>query len=77
MCAIPFDAQGRVLNLPISKRVMSVDAPMLMRIPVRLGVACGQAKTLLVLGALRSGLVNALVTDEATAASVLRLADPA
>ncbi len=77
VCAIPFDAQGRVLNLPISKRVMSVDAPMLMRIPVRLGVACGQAKTLPVLGALRSGLVNALVIDEATAASVLRLADPA
>lgn len=77
VCAIPFDAQGRILNLPIGKRVMSVDASTLMRIPVRLGVACGQAKTLPVLGALRSGLVNALVTDEATASAALRRADAA
>ncbi len=75
VCAIPFDVRGRILDLPISRRVMSVDATTLMRIPVRLGVACGEAKTLPVLGALRSGLVNALVTSATTAAAVLRHAD--
>jgi DNA-binding transcriptional regulator LsrR (DeoR family) len=72
VCAIPFDLEGRILDLPISRRVMSVDAPTLVRIPVRLGVAAGEAKVQPVLGALRSGLVNALVTDETVAAGVLR-----
>ncbi len=72
VCAIPFDINGRILELPISRRVMSVDAPTLTRIPIRLGVAAGEAKIEPVLGALRSGLVNALVTDEVVAAGILR-----
>jgi deoxyribonucleoside regulator len=77
VCAIPFNAQGRILDLPISRRVMSVDAATLMRIPIRLGVACGEAKVLPVLGALRSHLVNAVVTDETVAIGVLRAIDAA
>jgi deoxyribonucleoside regulator len=73
VCAIPFDINGRILELPISRRVMSVDASTLTRIPIRLGVAAGEAKIEPVLGALRSGLVNALVTDEVVATSVLRM----
>jgi len=73
VCAIPFDLEGRVLDLSISRRVMSVDVPTLTRIPLRLGVAAGEAKIQPVLGALRSGLVNALVTDEVVAAGVLRM----
>ncbi|PJF47516.1 MAG: sugar-binding transcriptional regulator [Chloroflexi bacterium] len=75
VCAIPFDVQGRILDLPITRRVMSVNAATLMRLPVRLGVACGEPKTLPILGALRSRLINALVTDAPTAAAALSCAD--
>lgn len=75
VCAIPFDVQGNLLDLPIGQRVVGVDAATLTKIPLRIGVAYGEAKVLPVLGALRGGLVNTLVTDESTAMNVLRRSD--
>lgn len=45
-----------------------------LRIPVRIGVAAGQNKAAPILTVLRSGLIDTLVTDEATAKKVLELA---
>jgi deoxyribonucleoside regulator len=38
------------------------------------GVACGSNKTKAILGALRTGLLDVLVTDDRTAAAVLKSA---
>ncbi|MCS6773899.1 MAG: sugar-binding transcriptional regulator [Anaerolineae bacterium] len=73
VCAIPVDLHGRVLSLPISRRVIGVDAQTLSQIHTRIGIACGEVKVKPILGALRSRLINVLVTDEATASAVLKL----
>jgi hypothetical protein len=49
----------------------------LRRVPMATGVAGGPGKVSGILGAARAGLVNALVTDEETAASCLRLSEAA
>lgn len=73
ICAIPFDLHGQVLDLPISRRVIGVDTQTLFHISTRIGIAAGEVKVKPILGALRSRLINALVTDEATASAVLKL----
>jgi DNA-binding transcriptional regulator LsrR (DeoR family) len=47
------------------------------RVLMAIGVAGGPGKVSGILGAVRSGLVNALVTDEETAASRPRLSEAA
>jgi deoxyribonucleoside regulator len=74
VCAIHFDEWGNLLlDIPISQRVVGVEAEVLRQIPLVLGVAGGEVKARAVLGALRSGLINALVTDDAAAQRVLEL----
>ena len=74
VCAIHFDVHGEVLDIPLAHRVVGVQPDVLRRIPFVLGVAGGLAKAPAILGALRAGLVNALVTDSETARRVLELA---
>jgi DNA-binding transcriptional regulator LsrR (DeoR family) len=68
VCGRYYDAAGRPLAIPgISDRVLAIDTPALRQVPVSIGVATGRAKAAAVLGALRGGLVNTLVCDEALA----------
>jgi DNA-binding transcriptional regulator LsrR (DeoR family) len=71
ICAVHFDIQGRILDLPISKRVVGISAADLGKIPFRLGIAGGAIKSQAIQGALRSGLLSALVTDDLAARKVL------
>jgi deoxyribonucleoside regulator len=73
----PFDDHGRFVCDALRDRTIAYDARELSsgRIPVRIGVANGAAKVRPILGALRGGLLTTLVTDQATAAAVLGLAD--
>ena len=71
----PFDAHGRFVGDGLRERTIAFDARDLGRVPVRIGVAGGPAKVRPILGALRGGLLTALVTDQSTAEAVLRLAD--
>jgi len=71
----PFDAQGRFVGDGLRERTIAFDARDLGRVPVRIGVAGGPAKIRPILGALRGGLLTALVTDQSTAEAVLRLTD--
>jgi len=73
VCAIQFDIDGNVLDLPISRRVVGVEADTLRQIPLVLGIAAGKVKAPAILGALRAGLINGLVTDDVAAREVLRL----
>jgi DNA-binding transcriptional regulator LsrR (DeoR family) len=66
----PFDANGKFVCDALRDRVIAFDARELTRVPVTIGVAGGVAKVTPILGALRAGVVNTLVTDATTAEAV-------
>ncbi|MBS8228937.1 sugar-binding transcriptional regulator [Vannielia litorea] len=73
MVAWAFDAEGRQIAGLTNARVSS--APLDPGTDRRVcGLALGRAKQRAILGALRGRLINALITDEATAEAVLALA---
>jgi DNA-binding transcriptional regulator LsrR (DeoR family) len=69
-----YDLQGHPVPSEIDDRVIGLDFTQLRRIPTRIAVVQGVAKAPAILGALRGGYVNVLITDETTVRSVLRLA---
>ncbi|MGQ9494195.1 MAG: sugar-binding transcriptional regulator [Anaerolineae bacterium] len=69
------DIEGRVCQLELHERIIGIDLPSLRRIKCVLAVAGWKEKAPAILGVLRSGLVHILVTDDAAAHEVLRLAD--
>lgn len=71
--AIHFNVQGDLVSTPFTRRFVGIDPDALQRIPIRMGVAGGAVKALPVIGACRAGLINMLVTDEATATGVLNI----
>lgn len=66
-----FTAAGNPVHGTVEDRVLAVTLSDLVAIPHVVGVASGRAKTPGVLGALRGGLIDSLVTDESLARSVL------
>ena len=75
VCAYVFDIHGNMVQHPIINRIIGVGPETLRNAPIRLGVAGGQHKTLPILGALRGGFVNVLVTDDVVADSLIKLQD--
>jgi deoxyribonucleoside regulator len=73
VCARHYDAQGRELDIDLNRRVVGIKLQDLHAIEQVIGVAGGEAKASAILGALRGGHVNVLVTDDATARKVLAL----
>ncbi|UCC53456.1 MAG: hypothetical protein JSV68_05695, partial [Anaerolineaceae bacterium] len=71
--ALHFDVDGNFSDTPFQDRLVGINADDLLAIPVRFGVAGGHAKIEAILGALRGGWVNQLVTDSSTAEAVLAL----
>ena len=67
----PFDGSGRFVAPSLRARTVAFDARELNRVPVTIGVAEGTAKVAPILGAIRGGLVNTLVTDVGTAEAIL------
>lgn len=67
----PFDAAGRFIETDLAGRTIACPPARLRDVPVAMGVASGTGKVLPILGALRAGVVNTLVTDLETAAAVL------
>jgi lsr operon transcriptional repressor len=68
-----FDADGQVLNLPIHERRIGIELSDLASIPKVVGVAGGLHKTEAILGALRGGFLDVLVTNELVALRLLQL----
>jgi DNA-binding transcriptional regulator LsrR (DeoR family) len=68
-----FDLGGNAPDTQFHDRLVAIAREDLLAIPVRLGVAGSRVKTDAILGALRGGYVNQLVTDSNTAAAVLAL----
>ena len=67
VCFNHYKADGSLGNSSLNNRVMGVDMATLQKIPSVVAIAGGESKSLAVMGALRSGCINALVTDIALA----------
>lgn len=72
-----FTIEGRLHDKLQDERIIGVGLDDLRRIPSTVVVAAGVEKSKALLGALRTGAVTVLVTDDRTAAAVLALAKPA
>jgi lsr operon transcriptional repressor len=68
-----FDASGHVVRLPIHDRRIGIELSDLARVPKVVGVAGGLHKAEAILGALRGGYLDVLVTNELTALRLLEL----
>jgi lsr operon transcriptional repressor len=68
-----FDAGGNVVSLPIHDRRIGIELSDLASIPKVVGVAGGLHKTEAILGALRGGYLDVLVTNELVAKRLLEL----
>jgi lsr operon transcriptional repressor len=68
-----FDADGTVVNLPIHDRRIGIELSDLIAVPKVVGVAGGLHKTEAILGALRGGFLDVLVTNELVALRLLEL----
>ena len=66
-----FDAHGAPVNTPLNQRVISMRLEQLRRVDRSIGVAGGERKFDAILGAIRGGWVNVLVTDHLTARRLL------
>ncbi|MCX7681222.1 MAG: sugar-binding transcriptional regulator [Anaerolineae bacterium] len=74
ICARHYDALGNELDIELNHRVVGIELAALHAIPYVIGVAGGAAKAEAILGALRGGHVNVLVTDDTTVVKMLELA---
>jgi lsr operon transcriptional repressor len=68
-----FDAEGKLVKLPTHDRRIGIELPDLTYIPKVIGVAGGVHKAQAVLGALRGGFLDVLVTNELAAIRLLEL----
>jgi deoxyribonucleoside regulator len=71
VAGVHFDVKGRNVCSTFCKRLVTINKDDLTSIPLRIGVAGGQGKVAPILGALRAGYINYLVTDSDTAKAVL------
>jgi DNA-binding transcriptional regulator LsrR (DeoR family) len=62
-----FDAEGHPVEHEINERIIGLDLAQIRRIPRVIGVAGGEEKYEVIRAALRGGLLDVLVTDEANA----------
>lgn len=67
-----YDIEGKFVTTPFDKRVISLTWEELKRIPYVVVMAAGPQKVEPLLGILRSGLCNCVITDAETAQSLLK-----
>ncbi|MDK2835840.1 MAG: deoxyribonucleoside regulator [Thermosediminibacterales bacterium] len=67
ICSQFFDIQGRLCNAEMNQRGIGLTLDQLKKIPLVIGVAGGTLKMKSILGALRGGYLDVLVTDSKTA----------
>ncbi len=73
----PFSIDGTLVAESLRARTIAFDARALANVALAIGVADGTGKVAPILGALRGGFMNVLVTDVRTAEGVLNLASEA
>ena len=71
VCAQYYDIQGNYLSCEWNEKCIGMPFADIRANKMTIGVACGAYKQSSVRGALRAGLINVLITDEALAAGLL------
>ncbi|MBS7009184.1 sugar-binding transcriptional regulator [Anaerostipes sp.] len=66
-----YDARGETVDQDMKKKMIGISLECMRQIPIRVGIAYGKDKTEAIKGALRGKIINVLITDAATAESVL------
>lgn len=66
-----FDSAGELFPCELNQRIIGVTLDELRAVPRTIAVAVGVNKAAAIVGALRTGAIDALCTDEATAARIL------
>lgn len=66
-----FDEGGEAVDWSGDHNLMAISAGQLQRAPLSIGIATGREKVRAIIGAARSGMINALVTDARTARLML------
>ncbi|MEW5865749.1 MAG: sugar-binding transcriptional regulator [Bacillota bacterium] len=74
ICSRFFDSLGRICDPTLDKRTLGLSLSNLATIPLKITVAGGGQKVAGILGAIRAGYVDVLITDETTARDVMNLA---
>lgn len=71
VCGLHFTIEGKLTSLDLQSRLVTISADDLLAIDLRIGVAGGPGKVEPMLGALRGGFINVLVTDDFAATQLL------
>src|SRR4051794_1849775 len=71
LSGIQLDADGRVLETPLTERVIGISAQQLRAVPDVIAIVYGTAKAAAVRAALRGGVITSLVTHAAMASELL------
>lgn len=72
VCAIHFDMDGNIADVPLNRGVVGIRHEALKKIPLRVAIAGGAAKIKAIQAACLSGLINVLITDEIAAQGILQ-----
>lgn len=75
VCATYFDTEGRVLDLPVNRRVVGFHPDELEKVKRVIGVTGGYRKNEVLLGALKGGFVDILITNSTCALYLLQNLD--
>lgn len=73
VCGRHFNLEGESPELDFHERIVTISEEDLKNIPIRIAVAGGIGKTDAILGALRAGYINILITDDQVARSILEI----
>lgn len=71
-----YDEKGRIIEGEFNEKMICIKIPDLKQIPIRVGVAYGDEKVEAILGALKGGLINVLITDKKTAENLVYRVQP-
>lgn len=71
ICFRYYDIDGNIIPTPFDSRIMGPTIQELKRIPLLVGIAGGEEKVQAILGALRGGFFDVLITDSQTATAVI------
>lgn len=75
ICARHFDINGNLCQIDLNERVIGIDTDVLKDINYVIGVAGGKAKASAILGVLKGGYINVLISDNKAISEVLKLND--
>ena len=73
VCGRHFDLEGETPELEFHERIITIGKQDLRAIPYRMGVAGGIGKVKPIMGALRAGYINILITDNNAAEQLLEM----